>query len=97
MRAEKERREKMGVFVNPGNEAFAVALNSEIYVDKTELLTYTNKVMKTCRDISATVARDGLENRSRPICSRRITAKAVVPEKCFPIWVSVKQKALKNT
>ena len=36
MRAEKERREKMGVFVNPGNEAFAVALNSEIYVDKTE-------------------------------------------------------------
>lgn len=47
MRAEKERREKMGVFVNPGNEAFAVALNSEIYVDKTELLTYTNKVMNT--------------------------------------------------
>ena len=88
MRAEKERREKMGVFVNPGNEAFAVALNSEIYVDKTGIL---------CRDISATVARDGLENRSRPICSRRITAKAVVPEKCFPIWVSVKQKALKNT
>ena len=36
MRAEKERCEKMGVFVNPGNEAFAVALNSEIYVDKTE-------------------------------------------------------------
>ena len=47
MRAEKERREKMGVFVNPGNEAFAVALNSEIYVDKTELLTYKNKVMNT--------------------------------------------------
>ena len=47
MRAEKERCEKMGVFVNPGNEAFSVALNSEIYVDKTELLTYTNKVMNT--------------------------------------------------
>ena len=47
MRAEKERCEKMGVFVNPGNEAFAVALNSEIYVDKTGLLTYTNKVMNT--------------------------------------------------
>ncbi len=47
MRAEKERCEKMGVFVNPGNEAFEVALNSEIYVDKTELLTYTNKVMNT--------------------------------------------------
>ena len=25
----------MGRFVNPGNSAFAVALNSEIYVDKT--------------------------------------------------------------
>lgn len=25
----------MGMFVNPGNEAFAVALNSEIYIDKT--------------------------------------------------------------
>ena len=33
----------MGRFVNPGNSAFAVALNSEIYVDKTELLEYTNK------------------------------------------------------
>ena len=37
----------MGSYLNPGNEAFAVALNSEIYVDKTGLLTYTNKVMNT--------------------------------------------------
>lgn len=37
----------MGIFVNPGNGAFQVALNSEIYVDKTGLLTYTNKVMNT--------------------------------------------------
>lgn len=37
----------MGRFVNPGNSAFAVALNSEIYVDKTGLLEYTNKVMNT--------------------------------------------------
>lgn len=37
----------MGTFVNPGNQAFRVALNSEIYVDKTELLEYTNKVMNT--------------------------------------------------
>ena len=43
----KERCETMGMFVNPGNEAFAVALNSEIYIDKTGLLTYTNKVMNT--------------------------------------------------
>ena len=37
----------MGVFVNPENSAFQVALNSEIYVDKTGLLKYTNKVMNT--------------------------------------------------
>lgn len=37
----------MGNFVNPTNEAFAVALNSEIYVDKTGLLEYTNKVLGT--------------------------------------------------
>ena len=33
----------MGMFVNPGNQAFQVAVNSEIYVDKTEMLEYTNK------------------------------------------------------
>lgn len=37
----------MGTFVNPGNGAFQVALNSEIYVDKTDLLKFTNKVMNT--------------------------------------------------
>ena len=37
----------MGSFVNPGNGAFQVALNSEIYVDKTGIIEYTNKVMNT--------------------------------------------------
>ena len=37
----------MGMFVNPGTQAFQVAVNSEIYVDKTEMLEYTNKVMNT--------------------------------------------------
>lgn len=37
----------MGIFVNPGNNAFQVALNSEIYVDKTELIEYTNRMMDT--------------------------------------------------
>ena len=30
----------MGMFVNPDNSAFQVALNSEIYVDKTGMLVY---------------------------------------------------------
>ena len=37
----------MGRFVNPDNSAFQVALNSEIYVDKTGLIEYTNRVMNT--------------------------------------------------
>ena len=40
-------REEMGRFVNPDNSAFQVALNSEIYVDKTGLLEYTNRVLGT--------------------------------------------------
>ena len=39
----------MGMFVNSGNGAFQVALNSEIYVDKTGLIGYTNRVMKIGR------------------------------------------------
>lgn len=37
----------MGVYLNPGNEKFAEALNSQIYVDKTGLLGYTNSVLHT--------------------------------------------------
>lgn len=37
----------MGAFVNSDNAAFQVALNSEIYVDKTGLLVFTNKVLGT--------------------------------------------------
>ena len=37
----------MGIFVNPNNSAFQAALNSEIYVDKTGLITYTNRVLDT--------------------------------------------------
>lgn len=37
----------MGRFVNPDNSAFQTALNSEIYVDKTGMLSYTNKVIST--------------------------------------------------
>ena len=37
----------MGRFVNPGNSAFKVALASEIYIDKTGLLDFTNSVLGT--------------------------------------------------
>ena len=39
---ENEERTDMGIYLNPGNEQFAVSVNSELYVDKTELIKYTN-------------------------------------------------------
>ncbi len=37
----------MGIYLNPNNVDFQRALNSEIYVDKSELLKYTNKKIYT--------------------------------------------------
>ena len=37
----------MGIYLNHGNEKFARAINSEIYVDKTMLIEYTNKRLNT--------------------------------------------------
>lgn len=37
----------MGRFLNPDNSAFQTALNSEIYVDKTGMLAYTNRVLNS--------------------------------------------------
>ena len=37
----------MGIYLNPGKDSFAESLNSEIYVDKTGLLSYTNRVLGT--------------------------------------------------
>ena len=40
----------MGMFVNSGNLAFQAAVSSEIYIDKTGLLNYTNKVLDTLQN-----------------------------------------------
>jgi len=37
----------MGIYLNPGNIDFQIALNSEIYVDKSGLINYTNKSIYT--------------------------------------------------
>ena len=39
--------ETMGIFLNPGKAAFEEAVNSEIYVDKTEMIGFLNSVVKT--------------------------------------------------
>jgi hypothetical protein len=37
----------MGFYVNPGKDNFEVAVRSQIYVDKTGMLEYTNSVLGT--------------------------------------------------
>lgn len=37
----------MGIYLNPGNEKFTQCINSEIYVDKTGLIRYCNRVMNS--------------------------------------------------
>ncbi|MCM1258915.1 MAG: AAA family ATPase, partial [Roseburia sp.] len=37
----------MGIYLNPGNKSFWESIRSEIYVDKTGLIAYTNKYMNT--------------------------------------------------
>ena len=37
----------MGIYLNPGNKSFWESIRSEIYVDKTELIACTNKLIHT--------------------------------------------------
>lgn len=37
----------MGIYLNPGNKGFWESIRSEIYVDKTGLIAYTNKYLNT--------------------------------------------------
>ncbi len=39
----------MGMYVNPGNRGFQMALNSQVYVDMTGLISYTNHALGTDR------------------------------------------------
>ena len=45
--AKSKRNDKMGIYLNPDNIKFRQAVNSEIYVDKTELIKHTNKIVNT--------------------------------------------------
>ena len=35
----------MGIYLNPGNDNFQIACNSEIYVDKTGMIKHTNRMI----------------------------------------------------
>lgn len=65
-------------FVNPGNTAFEVAVNSQIYVDKTGLLAYTNSVINTKQALICSSRPSGLVNPLLLICFAHIIAEAVI-------------------
>ncbi len=52
----------MGIYVDPGNENFRSALKSEIYIDKTGLLSYTDSVIGTEQRVSVSADPGGLGN-----------------------------------
>lgn len=58
----------MGIYVNPGNKTFKEASNSMIYVDKSELIAYTNCVINTNQKIYAPAAPAVSESPWPPIC-----------------------------
>ena len=37
----------MGYYLNPGNKGFREAVRSKIYVDKTNLIAFTNELINT--------------------------------------------------
>ena len=48
------------IYLNPGNDNFAKSINSEIFVDKTGLIKYTNKVFNTMQEFLS--RSDNVEN-----------------------------------
>ena len=44
----------MGIYLNPGNDAFASILKKDIYIDKSGLISYTNRVLNSSRTVSYT-------------------------------------------
>ena len=70
----------MGIFVNSDNSAFQVALNSEIYIDKTGLLTYTNKVMNT---LQGYICNSRPRRFGKSITADMLTARAAIQGICF--------------
>ena len=58
----------MGIYLNPGNQAFAEALNSEIYVDKSGLIDIKIKYWERSRNMFVSADQDDLESLWRQIC-----------------------------
>ena len=76
----------MGLYLNPGNEEFRnAAIHSKIYVDKTEMIKFTNSQLFGEHKTSVSADHGVLENQWQPICWWHITAKAAIRRNCLKI------------
>lgn len=73
----------MGIYLNPDSSKFEEAVNSDIYVDKTGLLNYTNSVLHTMQKYICISRPVVLENLPQPICLPHIIAGAVMRNSYF--------------
>ena len=73
----------MGRFLNPNNRAFQITLNSEIYVDKTGLIEYTNKAIDTMK---AFICNSRPRRFGKSIAANMLTAyyTASIPDATLP-------------
>ena len=58
----------MGNYLNPGNEKFRRMIQSEIYVDKTGMIKYTNSVLDTAQTMSVSAVQEDLGSQWLRIC-----------------------------
>lgn len=73
----------MGIYLNPGTDGFVKTINSEIYIDKTGLLNYTNRVINTLRGYICVSRRDALENLLLLPCWLLTIAAIAIPKVVF--------------
>ena len=82
----------MGNYLNPGNEKFRRMIQSEIYVDKTGMIKYTNSVLDTAQNYVC-VSRPRRFGKSM---AANITAAVVIQKNYLESLKLQKIKILKN-
>lgn len=87
----------MGRFVNPDNSAFQVALNSEIYIDKSGMIEEINKALDTMQGY---ICHSRPRRFGKSITANMLAAyysKGVSRKKCFRNWKYQKKMTLRCT
>ena len=76
----------MGIYLNPGNDAFCISVNDDIYVDKSGMIAFVNsRIGKSKRFIC--VSRPRRFGKSmQQLCYQPIMIKVVTRESCLVIW-----------